>query len=1794
MHYAALSGHKQIVIYLITEQRCNRFCVDSDNWTPLHFACQGGHIEIIEYIISKPESLKEMTKKSQVTLLHCASKYGCIDIMRNLIGENICDLNIGDEHQQTPLHYACMSGNIVSVRFLISEFKCDLNLKDTDQQTPLHFATQYGHIDVVKYLATEKGCDLQAKDKDQQTSLHLAILHGHESIVCYLVNEKECFPANNKEDQRILIQYALRLDKYEIPLYLISLSSVRHYSSDLNTELFLLACKVGNLDLVKSLISRFPKCIMSTGKDEETALHISCRYGHREVTQYLIEDHKCDFEATDVFKLTPKHYASLYGHKGIIEYFNTLRVYYNKSDSDPFLTYSLSCSALNQTEFFSDILFLACKVGHLGFVKFIVEVPKWSPDIYDDDQLTPLYHACENGNVEIISFLLSQPSYHPNISDKQKVIFEACKIGALELVLYIVEVHKFNPEVYDDNQKTPLYYACLNGFSHIALYLLEQVHILHSGYLNNDMFFAACRKGLVDVLKRLFTVTALKKVITNASNQTLLHCGCIYGHLDVVSYLISEQNYDLKAVDLNNSTPLDYALQNNHIQIVEYLRGDMKDEYGIVAARYSLTPLYDACLNGCLITVRYFIDIKGYSPEVRDEDGRTPLHCASQNSHCDIVKYLIIEKGCDPDVVDRDNFTALHYICSYEHSADDKKACEVVRFLINSAKCNLKIAAKSGSTPLHFACMYGKRDIIKILLSDGKSDPNVKNNAGKTPYDELCSPLDLDILKEFINHDMNAAITYNNVIVIPKEEDSLEFMKILTYTRSWNPSKQTDDGDSALHIACQANKPKLVNFLLCYTECDPNVKNNCGKTPLYMSPYWWTQRGLIRLFANHGARDAYGLMIVHVSEEEAADFIKKLCLNGKDSWNPNLLDSTGKTLLHYACEANRPRIVHTLLAEGSCNPNIRNCAGLTPVYLNSNPDIIGKLVQYGADLYSVYSVLTQLPEDTALQVFDYLSLNCAAWDPNKKTADGEIALHFACRMNYLKLAHHLLPKAMLMDDPDIIRPVFFHSDALSLEVVKHYSQCHPDWDPNMIYSEGCNMLHLACMANYKMTTHHLLAEKNCNPNTLDQMGNSPLELSSDPAIIKELIQYGANPINVYQHYGKVLGTKQPLQPAVKVFVVGNPSAGKSTLTAALQKELSLLARAFSTNKKVSGVDEKTAGVIPYEFESKKYGRVTLYDFAGQKEFYSSHAALLQNAIKISPPIFLLVVNISDSNEELNQTITYWLSFLKHQCTSVSSRPHVIVVGSHADILISKGEDPNKKCRVVDSICAGPVDFGIEYTGFISMDCQFTESNGMVELRRNLKHSCDALRIQENISFNAHCFQIYLIDKCHGLAAIQIKDIRAKMAENQQSTTSGIMSFIPNSLHSLFNVCKELNDRGHIFFLADSENAENSWIILNKAALLSEVTGTIFAPEGFKQHCQLASSTGVVPLCKLREQFPDLNPRMLVGFLSHLEFCHEINDHEILKLIEEHQAITEVEYSPNEQYFYFPALVRLQTPDNMWIFRPEYSCVFGWIVQCSQPTDFFTPWFHQVLLLRLAFHFALIPSKEETNLQVPSIQRKCTVWKNGIFWGNRHGIEALVEILPDNKDVIFLIRGHECKLLEFMELRSQVLLKVRECVNDFCENILITEGLINRSEVAKYPFSPTSIVVLHMTEILKALLTSSTFIVASNGTSYLIKDLLTFEPYFELREKLLQQLCHEYASKCNKKVTDEFISSLSSCVKKSDVFVKMFDNKLLKQSDEDLSCALYSWINTSGGTYRQFRERLDHFSVFSGRNILVNY
>ena len=566
--------------------------------------------------------------------------------------------------------------------------------------------------------------------------------------------------------------------------------------------------------------------------------------------------------------------------------------------------------------------------------------------------------------------------------------------------------------------------------------------------------------------------------------------------------------------------------------------------------------------------------------------------------------------------------------------------------------------------------------------------------------------------------------------------------------------------------------------------------------------------------------------------------------------------------------------------------------------------------------------------------------------------------------------------------------------------------------------------------------------------------------------------------------------------------------------------------------------------------------------------------------------------------DVKRSIFYWLSFLENQCTSVNRKPHFVIIGSHADVLKLRGEDPKYKGSLLTSQTI-PLFPSLEFAGFVATDCQYADSAGMRELHQLLKTSCDSLRIQASINFSSHCFLVYLLDKFREATALTLATIQARIKEDlkaAQAPEGDIKSFVPSSIHSLYAICDQLNDRGHLLVLKNPTAIKKSWVIINRTALLAEVNGTIFAPEGFKEHIELASSTGVVPLSNIGKYFPKHNQYMPVGFISHLEFCCEISDLETLDVISQEQGVQ------GERYFFFPGLVTLEVPSTVWETQPQFDYHCGWILQCSRPEQFFGPRFLQVLLLRLAFCFAF---PKLSSSEIPSLQRKCSIWKNGIYWGDRYGIEVLLEVAQQNT-IVVLMRCPEVKS-ECLQLRSLLIQKVLAAAREFCSKVSTVESFINPSDTTQYPLQPTSQLMLYdVIEVATAVAKGTPSVVHDSGTPVSLDSLLSFEPYADLGEPILHKLYNNDSLICDK-VSATLISDIAEHIplkkemikalfkpKAAELATRISEAAYMYVNDEfEITQIFHIWKEQTEGTYQCLREKLDQFSVFAGRNPLVS-
>ena len=454
--------------------------------------------------------------------------------------------------------------------------------------------------------------------------------------------------------------------------------------------------------------------------------------------------------------------------------------------------------------------------------------------------------------------------------------------------------------------------------------------------------------------------------------------------------------------------------------------------------------------------------------------------------------------------------------------------------------------------------------------------------------------------------------------------------------------------------------------------------------------------------------------------------------------------------------------------------------------------------------------------------------------------------------------------------------------------------------------------------------------------------------------------------------------------------------------------------------------------------------------------------------------------------------------------------------------------------------------------------------------------------------------MFLIDAFMDLAAVTIKII-SESIKYQQLLKEGILEFLPKNIEALYNICLELNDRGHILLLKDRIAAENSYIVIDKEFLLSKISGTVFAPEGFKQHKELSTNTGVVPLSKIKKCFPDKDLDIIIGFLTHLELCHEISDQCL------HQLITE-QYSQipvhGEHYYLFPGLISVKADDTVWQMQSKYVFYFGWILKCIRLEQFFSSRFLQVLLLRLAFSFALESSSVNPNQSI-GIHRNCYIWKNGIFWGNIYGMQILVEVTSDNKSVVLLARFRKPNLLQCVHHQSEVISIILQCKEQFCPRVIVTESFIDSSSPLQYPLNHTeNLNICSLQDLATAVVSDCECpSVVFQCSTIPAENFLSFEPYLKMKLSAIQELLDE---RNEEKVISE--TFLSTFVQKASVelssFIKSFTESSTSSTSEDqLYQDLLKWRDNDKKkqkTYKDFRQKVDGYSVFAGRNVLVSH
>ena len=625
----------------------------------------------------------------------------------------------------------------------------------------------------------------------------------------------------------------------------------------------------------------------------------------------------------------------------------------------------------------------------------------------------------------------------------------------------------------------------------------------------------------------------------------------------------------------------------------------------------------------------------------------------------------------------------------------------------------------------------------------------------------------------------------------------------------------------------------------------------------------------------------------------------------------------------------------------------------------------------------------------------------------------------------------------------------------------------------------------------------------------------------------------------------------PVESYSKVFFCGNTGAGKSSLAAVIMERAKKPPNyKFDTSDPIP-VELLTAGINAHTISSHEVGNIVLYDLAGHKEYYSNHAAILENLMLSTPAVFAILSKMTDNLDVIKSDLYYWFSFIKNVSLQLSSSRHsqILVIGSRLDEMTDGYEKISKLVAEV----AEKADHSQEYGGFLPMECHRPGGKGVKEFIAKLSYSCKAvLDRSDNISFYCHVLFSFLqlLRNEKNFVAISMMELCVVLQKRDDPS-------LPYDRSVLLKFLTTLSDKGLILFLKNEDDAQ-SWIVFDRATLLTEVNGVLFAPKEIEHARQdIASNTGIVPKSILEKLFPKHNTDMLIGFLRSLQFCHILESNTLQKF---KTNISAPICLPSDELLFFPSLICTEPPTDIVIENG-----FGWCLWCPDPNQFLSTRFLHLLLFGLSYKFCLPCRKKFRQIadEDPHIQkfaRCCEVWTNGIYWENDE-VEVIVEVTENYRCVTVVTSMND-------------VMKSRKVFNNVIKSIVALSGM-HSFKCEEYIIAPTFVAKagsLHDSEC----------------TLYNIKDVA--------RSVLTK--CKVSDDNKTKKVDIKQIVGVYDpflCIAPS-VTKALFSAKLPLQEDYlqhiEKKCSFLSSLLLSS-SHMSVKERCSQLSVFAGRNPLVS-
>ncbi|KAG8375719.1 hypothetical protein BUALT_Bualt10G0129700 [Buddleja alternifolia] len=178
LHVAALLGHQQFTIELVTRKPELARELDSRGSSALHLASAKGHVGIIKALVALDPDMCFLRDKDGRNPIHIAGQKGRIGVLKELLGaESGAARALLQLRGETILHLCVDYCQFDAFQFLVEnvDFQDLINCKDSNGNTILHLAVADKQIKTIDYLLDKTNIEVNSANANGQTAMDILV-----------------------------------------------------------------------------------------------------------------------------------------------------------------------------------------------------------------------------------------------------------------------------------------------------------------------------------------------------------------------------------------------------------------------------------------------------------------------------------------------------------------------------------------------------------------------------------------------------------------------------------------------------------------------------------------------------------------------------------------------------------------------------------------------------------------------------------------------------------------------------------------------------------------------------------------------------------------------------------------------------------------------------------------------------------------------------------------------------------------------------------------------------------------------------------------------------------------------------------------------------------------------------------------------------------------------------------------------------------------------------------------------------------------------------------------------------------------------------------------------------------------------------------------------------------------------------------------------------------------------------------------------------------------------------------